>query len=266
MPDDKKKAPILPAATVLLLRESEGELQVFMVVRHHQIDFASGALVFPGGKVDTSHDTGTIHELCDGSDDIPDDLLAFRVAAIREAFEECGVLLARDAATGELVTGARALELDAYREQLVKGDITMLNFAREHGLTLAVDLMVPFAHWITPDMMPKRFDTHFFLAVAPEDHIAAHDGSENVDSVWINPSQAMNEAEEGKWTIIFPTLMNVKKLAESATVEGAMNTARTSKIVTVLPVVKQGEKGPVLTIPAEAGYGITEQSLEGMAG
>ncbi len=260
----EEKAAIKPASTVLLLRERQGELQVFMVVRHHQIDFASGALVFPGGKVDRSHDTGTIRELCDGSDQVPEDLLSFRVAAIREAFEECGVLLARDRETGQMVSGDRVIELDRYRETLVKGEITMLNFAREHGLTLACDLMVPFAHWITPEMMPKRFDTHFFLAIAPDDHIAVHDGSENVDSVWVNPGQVMTEAEEGKWTIIFPTLMNVKKLAESDSVSGAIEAAQASKIVTVLPVIKNGESGPVLTIPAEAGYGVTEQSLEGM--
>ena len=195
--------------------------------------------------------------LCDGAEGIDDAQLGLRVAAIREAFEESGVLLAREAGGG-LIGGTRLLGLEADRPRLDKGELAIGAFLERETLRLACDMLHPYAHWITPRMMPKRFDTQFYLAVAPEDHVAVHDGSEGVDSVWINPADALAEAEAGTRTIIFPTRMNLEMLAQSSTVEEALAAARARRIVTVEPMVEDRGGTMFLTLPADAGYSVTE--------
>lgn len=258
---EKAHKPLVPAATILMLRDGKSGLEVFMVVRHHQIDFASGALVFPGGKLAPGDVLPEVRPLCDGADDLDDTLLALRVAAIREAFEESGVLLARDE-SGTLIDGKRLLSLEADRPLLDKGDLPIAEFLTREKLRLACDLLEPYAHWVTPKMMPKRFDTHFYLAVAPSDHVAMHDGSEGVDSVWISPAQALEDAKAGKRTVIFPTRMNLEQLAESKTVADAFEAARARTIVTVEPQVEDREGTMMLTIPAAAGYSVTEITMD----
>ena len=254
---DSSARHLIPAATLLLLRDGPTGLEVFMVVRHHQIDFASGALVFPGGKLAAGDSRPQVRALCDGAGPLDDAELALRVAAMREAFEESGVLLAREAG-GDLVGGRHLLTLEGDRTRLDKGDLAIGDFLARENLRLACDLLQPYAHWITPKMMPKRFDTHFYLAAAPADHVAIHDGSEGVDSVWINPADALAEAEAGTRTIIFPTRMNLEMLAQSPSVEAAMAAARARRRVTVEPQVETRDGTMYLTLPADAGYSITE--------
>ncbi len=257
---------LIPSSTILLLRDGAEGLEVFMVVRHHQIDFASGALVFPGGKVDKADSAQNVRSRVDGAEGIDDTLLALRVAAIREAFEEAGVLLARNAQTGNVVDAARLSALEPYRDALNKGELGIAEFLERENLRVAADMLTPFAHWITPSMMPKRFDTHFYLAEAPADHLAVHDGSESVDSVWIRPQAALEEAEAGKRTVIFPTRMNVEKVGRSANVAHAIEEARKAPIVTVEPKVTKNEAGePILRIPVEAGYCVTDEPLDAVA-
>jgi len=254
--------PPLPAATLLLLRDGEAGLEVFMVARHHQIDFASGALVFPGGKVDPHDRHEDVPILSEGLHGHAPLEQSVRIAAIREAFEESGVLLARDAATGGLVSAARLETLGHYREPLNRSEIGIAAFLRQERLRLAADLLAPFAHWITPDVGVKRFDTYFYLAEAPADHLAVHDGYESVDSVWISPSAALREQQEGKRLIIFPTRMILAKLARSNSVADAMLRARREKIVTVLPLIVTREDGEkILILPEEAGFGRIEAPL-----
>lgn len=265
MSDKAAKQPSIPvpAATILMLRDNgeTGALEVFMVVRHHQIDFASGALVFPGGKAAPSDADPAVRGYCDGAEELDDVQLNLHVAAIREAFEESGVLLARQGGAKELVTPDVVESLDKFRPELDKGGLAILDFLKDNDLRLACDQLVRFAHWITPDMMPKRFDTHFYLAASPAGQAALHDGHETVDSVWGNPNQIVKESKEGKWTVIFPTLMNIEMLGKSSSVAEAMQAARENKIVTVLPVVKQIDGERVLEIPAEAGYSVIHEKL-----
>jgi len=248
----KDVAPTRPASTVLLVRDSAEGMEVFMVVRHHQIDFASGALVFPGGSID-KEDAVIAADLarCGGDHGLDEKARVFRVAAVRETFEECGVLLARPRGENTLVDGARV------------GDIAKKAAGRTFGellaaedLELALDKLTPFAHWVTPTPLPKRFDTHFFIAAAPEDQLALHDGSESVDSVWINPTRALAEAKTGKYTIIFATRLNVEMLGRQNDVAAAIEAARVRRIVTVQPeVLRRDDKGVKLRIPPEADYG-----------
>ncbi len=253
------EATARPAATIMLLRDSPAGIEVFMVVRHHAIDFASGALVFPGGRVEDSD-----HELAAAGRPNPDGLameaLAFRIAAIRETFEECGVLLARPTGSDHLIdaTTLKRLE-DQHRAALNAGSIGFAAVLESEDLLPAPDLLVHFAHWITPSTQPKRYDTHFFLAAAPAEHLAVHDGWEAVESIWITPAQALADTEAGRFKLVFATARNLEKLSRSRTVREAMDTARLATVVTVQP---KGEKldgtRRLLRIPAEAGYGGSE--------
>ena len=250
--------PARLSATVMLLRDAPAGLEVFMVVRHRKIEFASGAIVFPGGSLDASDRDPRLPALSDGADGLDEATLALRVAAAREAFEECGVLLARDPATGNLVDGKRAAKLgDLYRARLEADEIGMADVAEAEGLRLALDQLVRYAHWVTPVHMHKRFDTHFFLAPAPDDHDLTHDGNEAVDSVWLSPAQALAEAADGRRTMIFATRLNLERLDRCNNVADAMARACDDEagIVTVCPAMTMTEKGRLLTIPVEAGYG-----------
>jgi 8-oxo-dGTP pyrophosphatase MutT (NUDIX family) len=247
----------------MLLRDDRGVFEVFMVERHHQIDFASSALVFPGGKVDPADRDPALRARCAGCEGLDDETFAVRVAAARETFEECGVLLARGRGETDLLPESRVRPLETrYRSDLLSRATTLGAIAEAHDLELALDSMVPFAHWITPAFMPKRFDTHFYLVSAPAGQIAAHDGEESVDSLWISPVQAIEDCRANRRRIIFPTLLNLIKLARSNSVAEAIERARSEPIVTVLPTVGRGENGPVIRIPVEAGYDVSEAPLE----
>jgi 8-oxo-dGTP pyrophosphatase MutT (NUDIX family) len=248
------------------VREGTSGIEVFVVERHHQIDFAGGATVFPGGKVEAGDLDPGLRERCAGTDGLDATALGFRVAAIREAFEECGVLLARTRGRQELISVARLADLlKRYRSELRGHRVSIAQLARAEDLELACELLVPFAHWITPEGMPKRFDTHFFLAAAPPDQFAAHDGTESVGSTWLPPRRAL-DADAGRRTIIFPTRMNLAKLGRSRSVSAALAAARAARVVTVLPRVERGPLGPILRIPAEADYDVVEAPLDDLVG
>ena len=249
-----------PATTVLLLRPSQtgdaaSPLEVFMVVRHHQIDSFSGALVFPGGKLEEADGAPSLRARCGGADKIDDAELKFRVAGVREAFEECGVLLARKRGQRALIGAAdlKGIE-ERWRAKLAKDEASIVDMVEAEDLEIATELMTPYAHWITPTFVPKRFDTWFFLAEAPEDQIALHDGSESTDSVWIGPEEAIEEAKAGKRTLVHATTKNLELLAEGKTVAGAIAAASARKIVTVLPWVEVKDGKKFLHIPEGAGY------------
>jgi len=243
-------APARPAATVLLLRDGPTGPEVFMVVRHREIEFAAGALVFPGGRVDPP-DAEIAAAL--GRDDPHG---ALRVAAIREAFEESGLLLARTQGGVALDPAQGAAVAAAHREALNAGSRGFAALLQAEGLVPDVEALVRFAHWVTPADLAKRFDTHFFLAPAPGGHAATHDGHEAVDSVWITPAAALAEAKAGSKTLLFPTRLNLQRLAEAENLAHALAVAAARPVVTVQPVLEAGEDGrKMLRIPIEAGYG-----------
>ena len=229
-----------------------------MVKRHHQIDFASGALVFPGGKVDAHDRDAALRAHADGGDALDDLRLSLAACAIREGFEESGILLARRAGSRDLISAEHATSLKDWREKLNSGEVGLAEFLTKENLRLACDALVPFAHWVTPTFMPKRFDTYFYVAATPAGQLGRHDGSESVDSVWLNPTEAIGDK---RWTIIFPTKMNLLKLGHAKTAEEALAVARNAPVVTVLPEVVKRPEGSFLTIPEEAGYGKVEEPM-----
>jgi 8-oxo-dGTP pyrophosphatase MutT (NUDIX family) len=262
LPSMPEARPPRLSATVLLVRDAAAGLEVFMVERHHQIDFATGALVFPGGQVDAADADAALAARCAGVQSLDADARVLRVAAIRETFEESGVLLARRRGERALVDAAALAGIEArHRAALHAGERTLAEIAAAEDLELACDLLEPFAHWITPVFMPKRFDTWFFLVAAPADQVALHDGHESVDSVWITPAAAEAERSAGRRTIIFPTLLNVRKLGRARTVGEAFANARSAPIVTVLPRIEKRGDTPTMVLPEGAGYDVVEAPL-----
>jgi 8-oxo-dGTP pyrophosphatase MutT (NUDIX family) len=254
-----------PASTILLLRDSlgtarpdnrSGEIEVFMMVRHYEIDFNSGALVFPGGSVDNGDQEIIARpELYSGGEGLDAADLSFRIAAIRETFEESGILLARPKGSKALIDPKLASEIETLsRADLCENKTTFLKVLAENGLVLALDELVPYAHWITPEGMPKRFDTWFFLAAAPPEQVGAHDGKESTDSIWVSPREALAGGESGRFKLPFPTTRNLIKLGKQPNVQAALEDSRGQSIVTVMPVMTKLNGGRQLRIPREAGY------------
>jgi 8-oxo-dGTP pyrophosphatase MutT (NUDIX family) len=246
-----------PASTILLLRQGDADaIEVFMMVRHYQIEFASGALVFPGGSIDPGdQDIVTRPELYASVEDDDEATLKFRIAAIRETFEESRILLARPRGSAELIDAERAGEIaDAHRDALNEGKVKFADIIADNDLVLALDLLVPYAHWITPEGMKKRFDTWFFLAEAPPEQVGMHDGKESTDSIWLSPREALEGGANGRFTLPFPTTRNLIKLGKQASVVAALDDARRSTIISVTPIVSRDGDKRTLRIPIEAGY------------
>ncbi len=232
-----------PAATILLLRDGPSGLEVLMVERNVASEFASGALVFPGGRVDAADHAGGDLEY------------GLRVAGIRETWEEARMLLARPRggvdllSAGELATLERRLAVKLGRRP------DFADFVGSGEVVLAIDLMVRSARWITPEGRPKRYDTHFFLAPMPADQRPQGDGHEAVSTVWISPAEALAGGESGRFTVVFPTRLNLLRLARDDGVAAALARAAGETVVTVCPEMLQIEGRRVLRLPIEAGYG-----------
>ena len=196
--------PVKPAATVMLVRDDDAthDIEVFMLRRTLNAVFAGGMYVFPGGKVDDVDGGDHIEHLCDGLTDaeasrllqLPSGGLSYWVAAIRECFEEAGVLLARHAATGEPIRfdePAVAERFEAYRHRVHDGTLGLHELCDLESLRLATDAIRYVSHWITPKGEVRRFDTRFFLARAPQAQDPLHDDGETIESLWVSPTEAL---------------------------------------------------------------------------
>jgi 8-oxo-dGTP pyrophosphatase MutT (NUDIX family) len=249
-------APARPSASVLLVRDGRCGLEVFMVERHEAMDFATGATVFPGGKVDEGDGSDLVRSHSRGIEKLTEEEAALRIAALRETFEECGVLLARPAGRPELVDANRLEGIAArYRERLLAGTCAIDALLAAEELELACDRLIPFSRWITPEYAPKRFDTFFFLAAAPADQVALHDGHESVDSLWTTVRNAAADAAAGRRKIIFPTLANLQLLGESGNVVEAVAAAHERRIEPIIPVLARDAAGEVvLRIGSRSGF------------
>jgi 8-oxo-dGTP pyrophosphatase MutT (NUDIX family) len=258
MTDIAPDSAIKPAATILILRDQPG-FEVLMVKRHHQIDFASGALVFPGGKTHAGDDDPAWAERVLGWGDFDAVQRGLRIAAIREVFEEAGILLARR--TDGSAMGDKVAPMEV-RQAVDAGKMAFLDVVRDLDARLDLHALTIFARWITPPLTPKRFDTWFYVAHAPEDQLAVCDGREAVDAEWIAPKEALRLAAAGERKVIFPTRMNLQLLAEASAAEDCIARASARTLVTVQPQIQSREAGRVLVLPPDAGYGLVEEPLE----
>lgn len=233
------------AATILLLRDDPFE--VLMVRRHEKQAFAS-ALVFPGGTVDEADRAEAWLDLVEGHGELDPEQRALRIAGFRETFEETAVFLAR---------GADGAGLPAPGGP----EVPFIELVRASGGRLFLPELVHFGHWITPEGAPKRFDTHFYLCRAAPDQVAVCDGCEAVDLEWARPNEILARAAAGERSILFPTRMNMRLLAQTTSADEAIAEARARPVVTVLPRVEKRAGGVAVVIPEGAGYGETENFL-----
>jgi 8-oxo-dGTP pyrophosphatase MutT (NUDIX family) len=251
----KQPAPLKPAATFVLLRQGGAGIECFMVKRRDDMEFA-GALVFPGGMVDPGDADPALHARCTGGAGLDADMKALVLAGLREAFEEAGLLLARRG-NGAAITAAEVDALAAERRALALGELSIAALAARENLVFDLDGVAYFSRWQTPRRQPRRYDTFFFAAAAPEGQLGAHD-HESVDSLWITPADAIEANTSGRYTVLPPTRMNLLKIGRHASVDVALDTFRREPVFTVEPVPDlEAPEGPVIRIPAEAGYGVT---------
>jgi 8-oxo-dGTP pyrophosphatase MutT (NUDIX family) len=243
-----------PASTVVLLRQTPS-LEVFLVRRHDNIAFMGGAHVFPGGRVDESDHAGDAERFCDGIDaatarmhDLsPDVAVAHHVAAIRELFEEAGVLLARRDGAVIAIDADNSARFLMYRQQLAAGGISLNEIVSREGLRLALDELAYFAHWVTPEIETRRFDTRFFAAAAPVNQEAAHDQGETTHGEWLRPADAIARCLRGEIALPPPTWTTLRELERFAGMEEAMAWARTRDVPRVQPgFIQDGTRRMVL--------------------
>jgi 8-oxo-dGTP pyrophosphatase MutT (NUDIX family) len=206
------------AATVMLVRD-DPDLEVFMLRRNLNADWVGGAYVFPGGAVDEGDRAPAVLARCRDRSDadactrlgVATAGLGFWVAAVRETFEEAGVLLARTAATGAPVDPSSAI-LETLRDDLNQGRLTFEAFLEAEDLVVDVGALHYFSHWITPEGNHRRYDTRFFVAAAPDGHAYLHDDAETVASIWIRPADALAAGDRGELDLIFPTRKSLESL------------------------------------------------------
>lgn len=264
-----RSTPALDAATVMLLRDGDEGLEVFMLRRNLQSDFVGGAYVFPGGGVDDHDRHADLDAVCHGLTDadasarlgIARGGLAFYVAAVRESFEEAGVLLARpvDAPDAEIIRfddPAVDDRFDAHRRAVDRGERRLVDICAEEGLSLAVDRMEYVSHWITPEGPTRRYDTRFFVAAAPEHQVPLHDDREVIANLWVRPVDALARHHRGELEMIFPTVRSLEWLEGFATTAEVLAAARDlTDIPAILPRIVVDDTGDVrLVLPGEAGY------------
>ena len=213
---------LTPAATVLLVRDCDDELEVLMVKRSKRPPFGN-LYVFPGGKIDESDKDLNITNFCNGLNDeqasiklgIDEGGLSYWVACVRECFEEVGILLAIKNNGEELdLNGADKHKFDNYRRMLLENKISLFEICKKENLSLNLNNIEPFSHWITPEIEIKRFDTRFFIAYIPAKQTERHDGNELTDSVWISPKKALDRSLNGEMPMIMPTISNLQQCLE----------------------------------------------------
>jgi 8-oxo-dGTP pyrophosphatase MutT (NUDIX family) len=259
----------LDSATVILTRDSsQGQYRILLMRRHRDQDFMGGAFVFPGGRLDegdcdpdlvccTSGLTAAEAKRCLQAPDVPEGrALGLFFAALRETFEEAGVLMAYDQ-TGQLIDfaeGETAGRFAAYRLQLLKNRLSLRELAERENLQFALDLLVPYSHWITPQVESKRFSTRFFLARKPAGQLPFHDTIEMTKSQWIAPSEAIELHRAGQILLMPPTLKTVEELNEFHSVDDLFTAAHSRRIRTILPETFATEDGFGVRLPHDPEY------------
>lgn len=261
---DTPEVPLRDAATVLLLRDGAGGLEVFMLRRNLRSDFVGGAHVFPGGAVDPADREADLEPRCVGRTDseasarlgVERGGLAFWVAAIRESFEEAGVLLAVDS-RGQLVDldGADARRWADHRRAVDTGSRRLVEVCEQEDLRLAVGTMFYFGHWITPEGSPRRYDTRFFIAAAPERQTPAHDDHEVIANEWVRPAEALSRVDTGELTMMPPTVACLRAIERFTTTDDALAAAaEVVDVPAILPRLVKVDGGVRIALPGDPHY------------
>jgi 8-oxo-dGTP pyrophosphatase MutT (NUDIX family) len=268
--------PLRDAATVMLIRDALDErggpaVEVCMLRRNLAAEFVAGAYVFPGGSVDPGDRGPDAEALCRGRTDaeaseilgIDAGGLAFWVAALRECFEEAGVMLAQrrsgtHAGRGDLLDTSApdvAERFAAHRDAVNEGRTRLLDVCKEEDLVLAADNVHYVSHWITPDLAPKRYDTRFFITAAPPGQVARHDDGETIATIWVRPGDALARHAAGDIELLPPTIANLKSIQAYRSTDEVMAWARqVTSVPTVLPIVLMEDGHLLILRPGDCGY------------
>ena len=267
--------PVTPrnAATVILLRGTEPEgFEVFLLKRHEKSSFMGGNFVYPGGRVD--RDDGSL-EICSFSKGVtfdeaqkilggtfsPEESFAHWIAAIRELFEEAGVLLAYDQ-KGNLFQIKKQDDREKflyYRGSLQKGELGICDIAQKEGLFFALDQLKYYAHWITPEARTERFDTRFFLARYPSGQEATHDQRETTVGIWITPRRVLEENFKGEIALSPPTLKTLEDLSRFKNIDEVFTSSGNIEIQPILPILTKISSGPIIIFPWDPEYGLFQK-------
>ncbi len=236
-----------PAATIVLLRDGDSGMEVLLLKRHRSSGFVPGAYVFPGGRTDAADADPALHQ---GALNLRDAGVAphYWFAAVREVFEEAGVLLAR-AADGEWVADTTtSLPMEQLRLSLMDGGATLLDVLKSCGCRVDFEGVVYFAHWITPLPEPRRYDTRFFAAAVPPGRTVHADPREMTDAIWLTPRAALTRFTQGRLSMVFPTVRTLEQLAEFKTTAQALDALRTRDVAPVMPRLIRTESGVGIVI------------------
>ena len=252
-PDRAGNAAVSPrdAATAILLAEADDGFEVFMVRRHDKSGFMAGAYVFPGGTLDDEDRADALALRCSGVDraeaarrlgeDDPVRALGLHIAALRETFEEAGVLLAE---------AAPLAALDDARARVHRGG-SFLSVVEELDLTLSIAALVPWSRWVTPEVEKRRYDARFFVARAPRDQSAEHDRIEVTAGAWMSPARALERYEAGEISLPPPTLRTIENLRRYATVDAVFAAAAERPRTIVQPELNMFGSTVALVLPGD---------------
>jgi 8-oxo-dGTP pyrophosphatase MutT (NUDIX family) len=251
------------AATVILTRSP---LEVYLTRRSGRSPFAPDAFVFPGGTVDVQDAStaalaraiglepqhlqaefrATVPQSLASSEAAIDEIsaCALKIAAVRELFEEAGILLARDA-SGAPSEDSDSERLASERVALQRGELEFADFLREHDWFADTRALTLFSHWITPQSEPRRFNTHFFYSVAPPNQAPQADAHETHDGIWIAPARALERHRAGEMHLVYPTIKHLERLAAFDSTEDALTYARNKPVLTIMPA----DRGESFAIP-----------------
>jgi 8-oxo-dGTP pyrophosphatase MutT (NUDIX family) len=264
-----------PASTVIVLRPRPRRargFETYLVQRASGASFWPGAHVFPGGRVD-AHDamlawTDRVEGLpaleARAAGERREALLPHAIAAIRELFEEAGLLLARPTAGGEwdrTPEAERGARLAHHRRAMCDGLRLFAEVCAELGCRLALDELAPWARWITPDVEPRRFDTWFFLAMAPAHQIPSAHAGETAGGRWLTPADALDRFAAGDLSLAPPTLRTLEELAVFARAEDVFRAAPARSLAPVLPRLVEDGGRPCLVLPGDPAYGTDDPPI-----
>jgi len=254
-----------PAATVMTLRDRDEGYEILMLRRNLNSDFVGGAYVFPGGGVDLADAGPAAQQQTFGLNDVDASRrlklesggIAFYVACLRELFEEAGLLVACDA-SGESVRfneEATVARMAEHRREVNAGSLGFVAMMQEEGLFLDFRGLEYVAHWVTPVGPPRRFDTRFFIALAPEGQTATHDAGETVADQWVRPKDALDAHARGELDMIFPTIRNLEAIAAFSSSREVLDYAKSlTAIPRIEPRIVTREGKMAILLSGDDGY------------
>ena len=241
--------PARPAATVAVLRDGTDGIEVFLVKRNAKTSFFPHAHVFPGGRVDPAD---AAVSMVGGAVDRErmgcTDAAAYQAAAIRETYEEAGLLLAEGAPD------------PASRKSLHAGIETLAEVAQRKGWVLNAERLVYWSWWITPEIEPRRYSARFFVAVVPSDMAARHDEVETVDSEWLRPADALAKFDRGQIYLAPPTHRTLVELTDFASTEAVLSAGRSRRTPAIMPQLEGSHQGRLdVVLPGHPDHPSPEQ-------